>query len=209
MSPTEQRYSTYDRELLAIFAAVRHFRYQLEGRQFVICTDHKPLQFAFTNTQKNASPRIVRQLDFMGQFCTDIRHVPGSHNVPADVLSRIDAFTTPVMINYEEMAKAREVDPELKELFAYDKPCLQLSQVPITGTAVTLYCDVSNSRKRPYVPSNFRRTVFDTIHRLSHPGPRASAKAIESRFVWPKMRKDIVEWAKTCLLPKSQSWTSH
>jgi hypothetical protein len=36
------RYSTFDRELLAAFSAVRHFRFLLEGRQFRLLTDHKP-----------------------------------------------------------------------------------------------------------------------------------------------------------------------
>jgi len=44
----ECKYSVFDRELLALFLAVRHFRYYLEGRPFVIFTDHKPLTFAFS-----------------------------------------------------------------------------------------------------------------------------------------------------------------
>ena len=46
LSDTEKRYSTYDRELLAIFAAVKHFQRILEGREFVIRTDHRPLIYA-------------------------------------------------------------------------------------------------------------------------------------------------------------------
>jgi hypothetical protein len=37
------RYSTFDRELMPAFSAVRHFRFLLEGRQFPLLTDHKPL----------------------------------------------------------------------------------------------------------------------------------------------------------------------
>ena len=40
------RYSTFDRELLAVVAALRHFRFLLEGRSFHVLTDHKPLVFA-------------------------------------------------------------------------------------------------------------------------------------------------------------------
>ena len=39
----ETRYSSFDRKLLAMYLAVRHFRYFLEGWQFVYFTDHKPL----------------------------------------------------------------------------------------------------------------------------------------------------------------------
>jgi hypothetical protein len=43
LSGAGTRYSTFDRELLAAFRAVRHFRFLLEGRQFRLLTDHKPL----------------------------------------------------------------------------------------------------------------------------------------------------------------------
>jgi hypothetical protein len=37
----------FDRELLAVVAAIRHFRYMLEGHSFVVFTNHKPLVGAF------------------------------------------------------------------------------------------------------------------------------------------------------------------
>jgi hypothetical protein len=42
LSGAATRYSTFDRELLAAFSAVRHCRFLLEGRQFCLLTDHKP-----------------------------------------------------------------------------------------------------------------------------------------------------------------------
>ena len=42
LSEAEQKYSAFDRELLASYAAVKHFRHFLEGRPFTIFTDHKP-----------------------------------------------------------------------------------------------------------------------------------------------------------------------
>jgi RNase H-like domain found in reverse transcriptase len=47
LSPLQRRYSTFDRELTAVFSALRHFRFMLEGRQFHVMTDHKPLVSAF------------------------------------------------------------------------------------------------------------------------------------------------------------------
>ena len=65
MSPTEQKYSTYDRELLAIYCGIKFFKYALEGRNFVIKTDRKPLIYAFAQNPEKASPRELRQLDFI------------------------------------------------------------------------------------------------------------------------------------------------
>ena len=46
MTATEKRYSTFDRELLAVYLAIKHFRHFLEGREFHVFTDHKTLTFA-------------------------------------------------------------------------------------------------------------------------------------------------------------------
>ena len=42
LNPAQTHYSTYDRELLAIFETIRHFRFFLEVRTFHVNTDHKP-----------------------------------------------------------------------------------------------------------------------------------------------------------------------
>ena len=52
LRPAEKKYSTFDRELLAVYLAVRHFRYYLEGRDFTVFTDHKPLTFAFAKVSE-------------------------------------------------------------------------------------------------------------------------------------------------------------
>lgn len=36
MTDTQKRYSTYDRELLAIYQSVKHFKYMLDGQNCII-----------------------------------------------------------------------------------------------------------------------------------------------------------------------------
>ena len=43
LRPPERKYSAFDHELLAFYLGIRHFRYFLEGRQFIAFTDQKPL----------------------------------------------------------------------------------------------------------------------------------------------------------------------
>lgn len=45
-SPVQKRYSPYDRKLLTIYSAVKHFRHLLERRNFTIFTDHKLLIYS-------------------------------------------------------------------------------------------------------------------------------------------------------------------
>ena len=89
LKPAETRYSTFDRELLAIYLAIKHFRYFVEGRQFSIFTDHKPLTYALASKPDHHSPRQSRHLNYISQFTSDIRHVSGSNNTVADTLSRL------------------------------------------------------------------------------------------------------------------------
>ncbi|GFU44915.1 retrovirus-related Pol polyprotein from transposon 17.6 [Trichonephila clavipes] len=94
LSATETKYSTYDRELLAIYLAIKHCRHQLKGHNFIIFTDHRHLTFAFNKISDSCSPRQLRHLDFISQFSTDIRHVSGSDNSVADALSIFQPLTS-------------------------------------------------------------------------------------------------------------------
>jgi hypothetical protein len=88
LSPTQATYSTFDRELLAAFSEVRHFRFLLEGRRFRILTDHKPLVAAMSRVSPPWSARQRRQMAYLAEFTADFRHTPGATNVVAYALSR-------------------------------------------------------------------------------------------------------------------------
>jgi len=70
LSPTEARYSTFDRELLAAFLAVKHFHFLLEGRHVILFSDHKPLVAAISKEKTPFSSRQQRQLSFLSEFTT-------------------------------------------------------------------------------------------------------------------------------------------
>lgn len=80
LKPAEDRYNAFDRDLLGIYPAIKHFHYFLEGRQFYILTDHKPLTYAPAAKPEKYSPRQSRHLHFISQFTADIHHVRGSDN---------------------------------------------------------------------------------------------------------------------------------
>jgi len=69
----ELKYSTYyDKELLAIFLSIRHFRYFVEGRAFTVYTDHRPLTHAIAKVSDQWSARQQRQFNFISEYTTDI-----------------------------------------------------------------------------------------------------------------------------------------
>ena len=84
----ERRYSTYDKELTALFYGLKQFQCYLWGADKIILrTDHSSLQHLMK--QKDLSGRQARYLDFFSQFRFEIRHVKGPSN-RADALSRVD-----------------------------------------------------------------------------------------------------------------------
>ncbi|BHF63063.1 hypothetical protein SprV_0200605300 [Sparganum proliferum] len=86
--PTETCYSTFDRELPAIYLAVKPFRHFLEGRDFTVFTNHKPLTFALRSHSGKYIQRQITHLGHISQFTTDIRHIDCTKNEVADMLSR-------------------------------------------------------------------------------------------------------------------------
>lgn len=198
MTETQKRYSAYDRELLAVYQAVKHFRFMLEGREFTIYTDHKPLTFAFHQKPEKSSPRQVRHLDFIGQFSTDIRHVKGIENIVADTLSRIQINEINT-IDFDKIANDQQNDSELKTILQSNNSSLKLKRVNLPNSTKPIYCDINNDNIRPYIPKNHRQAIFNQLHGLSHPGANATMKLIIKRFVWPSIKKDTRNWARACI----------
>ncbi|GFT41815.1 integrase catalytic domain-containing protein [Trichonephila clavipes] len=64
-------------------------------------------------------------------------------------------------------------------------------------------------RPGPFVPASERRQVFNASHGLSHPGPRATARFISNRFVWPRVQSDCRTWARACLHCQRSKITRH
>lgn len=120
----------------------------LEGREFIIRTDHKPLTVALDKRADKAFPRQLRQLDFISQFTAQIIHITGKENAVADVLSRLCSTITPVAITTEKLAREQATDDELQEL-TRSTMALQLKKLRIDESDTTLYCDVSGDDVHP------------------------------------------------------------
>lgn len=103
--------------------AVKHFKYMIEGQQVTVFTDHKPLVYALHKkaTSGTDTPRRLRHLDFISQFCKSIEYIQGSQNIVADTLSRIEQIDMPSPIDYTEISKAQQNDEELKYLLKSKK----------------------------------------------------------------------------------------
>lgn len=81
----EVRYSTIEKECLAVKWALDSLKYYLLGGEFIVETDHKALQWL--KRMKDTNSRITLWYLAMQPFRFIVQYVPGKDNVTADFLS--------------------------------------------------------------------------------------------------------------------------
>ncbi len=203
LSSAERNYSTFDRELVAIVKAIKHFKLFVEGNSLTIFTDHKPLVTALHKKSDTAwSQRQARNLSFISEYTSDIRYIKGSENIVPDFLSRINAVDVGavnvirnVNLNETEMAQLQKHDKDLDKML--QSKSLKLKWITIDKDN-KLLCDYSLPNPRIFVPGKYRKIIFDKLHGLHHPGIKASIKLLNKSFIWPYLSKDVRTWSQSC-----------
>lgn len=84
--PREQNFATVEKECYAIVWAVQRLQKYLYGREFIIETDHRALQWL--KTMKSQNPRLLRWSLVLQEYRFTVKHIPGANNKMADLLSR-------------------------------------------------------------------------------------------------------------------------
>ena len=177
LSPTQQCNSTFDRELQAAYSAVLHFWSFLEGRPFLLLTDHKPLVAAFHRLSPPKSARQQRQLAFLSEFPLTIQHTSGLSNVVADALYRppssssqpicpllplLPATSTPPF-SPSQVAQQQALCPQTQQLL--HSSTLQHAQHQL-GDAL-LHGDVCTGHFRPVLSQQWCRLLCHSIINFS------------------------------------------
>lgn len=126
------RYSTIEKELLAIILSVEYFHYYLVGREFLIMTDHRPLTYLFEN--KNMNARLHRWRYVLMGYQFKIVYRSGKSNVVADALSRVKIdseeddgfkhldFDLLFCRNIRQVTTRRQREKQLEEKIESEKP---------------------------------------------------------------------------------------
>jgi hypothetical protein len=134
----ERRYSTCEQELLAIVYALKKFRIYVFGHKIMLYTDNKSL--SFLHKCALTSNRSASWIIELQQYDIQIRHITGSSNYLADVLSR-----NPAGLTENELRDLRQpdnlivhavnlnIDPgvthELKDLAAHQAADKRLARI--------------------------------------------------------------------------------
>ena len=90
LSPTQRRWSTYDREFFALLCAVRANAHYLRHAPFVAITDHRPLlAWRKVDLQKDPTGRRTRWAIELDTYEFDLVYKKGKIHSDADAMSRL------------------------------------------------------------------------------------------------------------------------
>ncbi|GJW32573.1 reverse transcriptase domain-containing protein [Tanacetum coccineum] len=224
MNEAESRYTTTEKEMLAVVYAFEKFRSYLVMNKCTVYTDHSALKYLFA--KKDSKARLLRWVLLLQEFDFDVVDTKGAENLAADHLSRL------------ENPHKNELDPkEINEKF----PLETLSSIAVLDASTPWFADIANyhagnfvikgmstQQKRKFFkdvkhyfwedPFLFkicadqviRRCVFGKeahdILMACHDGPTGghhganytARKVFDSGFFWPTIYKDAHELVKNC-----------
>ncbi|GBO38295.1 Transposon Tf2-6 polyprotein [Araneus ventricosus] len=210
LTPAECKYPSIRRELLAIYASVKHFHDQLLGENFELLTDAKPL----TEYQSlDKKPEIVaRWLLYLGTFSFTPTHIPGSLN-PADFLSRvveenslnvnnITLFQPNDKLSMQNISIEQKQDAILSKIMndlSVNKQCKQYF-LDVNSGLLMIKNAHKNKKKivnRIVIPKSLIKVCIETAH-APHFGVRKTFEFIRHKYQWKGMYLDTKKFCEHC-----------
>lgn len=94
-TPAETNYNVSEKEMLAVILAIKYFRSYLEGRRFIVHSDHQALSSVMN--LKEAKGRLSRWQVFLMSYNMEINYRKGTELKDADAVSRLCLSSPPVV----------------------------------------------------------------------------------------------------------------
>ena len=140
LSKQQQKWPIIEKECFAIVFAMEKLRTILWGREFMIYSDHAPLQFIRSAQMKN--PKVQRWCLKIDEYGGNIRHVAGKANSVADFLSRMKEQSVDVTKCGDDV-RCHLLDSKRKGLDKNDEVRLGLDKVDV-GEELNLENEMTN-----------------------------------------------------------------
>ena len=196
----ETRYSTIEKEFLAIVWAIQNYRAYLLGRHFTVYSDHKPLM-GIVKLRSNNS-RLARFHFKLAEYDFEIKYKAGKKNQNADALSRIRYPAAETCIVHTR-ASAEVERQALADQNKRDKS----SSTEIHRATNSDSDQVDDNNSIWYDPVLLEsksdiETVLKDFHDKplgGHQGFFKTYDRIKTRYRWKGMKKDVQKYIRKCV----------
>jgi len=194
LSPTEQRYPTGDREMLAIVHALTVWRCYLEGSVFKVNSDHLNHTWFASKKTELLTRRQARWMMWLEQYYSgvDIVHHPGKLN-PSDSLSRRPDHNLCAAVSVDGQDLLQRIQDGYQNDAYFDKPFAFL-----TNRAGMWFMG-----DRLVVPRDkkLRQDIIRECHdalSAGHFGVAKTLQKVAKRFWWPHMSRSVRAYVLAC-----------
>ncbi|GJU09728.1 reverse transcriptase domain-containing protein [Tanacetum coccineum] len=172
----EKNYTTHDLELGAVVFALKIWRHYLYGTKSVIYTDHKSLQYIFS--QKELNMRQRRWIELFSDYDCEIHYHPSKAN--SSIKDGILAAQKEA--SDESTGLQKGLDEMIKHKSDGVLYYLERIWVPLKGDMRTLIIDEAHKSKYSV-----------------HPGADKMYYDLRDRYWWLGIKKDIAVYVSRCL----------
>jgi hypothetical protein len=198
--PFAQRHlklAAYERELIGLVQAVRHWRPYLWGRKFIVRTDHYSLKFMLD--QRLSTVPQHQWISKLFGFDFSVEYRPGRLNTVADALSRrhqddssIAVMSGPSFQLYEDLKTELQNDPELRQL--------RDTITTTRGNAWSVVDGLILRGSRVFVPSSSTHleAVLKLAHTAGHEGIQKTLHRLRKDFVIDNDLALVREFVRSC-----------
>ena len=225
----EENYPTHDLELAAVVFTLKIWRHYLYGVPCRIFTDHKSLQYIFT--QKELNLRQRRWLELIKDYDCTIEYHPRKANVVADALSRrpesslshMRSGYLPLLVDLRALGVILEVEDSGALLATFHVRPLLVDQI-LAGQSqdpqmIKLKEEIEKGKKAEFqimddgmivkgqrmcVPEygELKRDIMEEAHSSAyamHPGSTKMYRTLKEHYWWNGMKKEIAGFVSRCL----------
>jgi hypothetical protein len=201
VGPRHRALAAYERELIGLVLAVRHWRPYLWGRRFVVKTDHHSLKFLL-DQRLGTMPQHHWVGKLLG-FDFTVEYRSGATNTVADALSRRDteedpagavlAVSGPRFDFIARLQQAQATDPALRTVHDELRAGTRATPWGLSDGFVTF-------DNRLYIPpsSPLLPEIIGAVHADGHEGVQRTLHRLRRDFHFPNMRRCVQDHVRDC-----------
>jgi len=190
--------AAYERELIGLVQAVRHWRPYLWGRRFIVRTDHRSLRFLL-DQRLTTIPQHQWVSKLLG-FDFVVEYKPGALNVVADALSRrnehegkLAALSGPTFTVFGQVRQEINGDADLSLL----RDAVRGGVKPVQWSVVD---GLILFKGRVFISgsSGLLSTILEAIHGIGHEGVHKTLHRLRADFHVTNDRKVVQDFVRAC-----------